>query len=167
MLTAFGFSREDLNLTVHYNVLPENKEFVGEFLKEHNMLGRQLIGINISPGEGTRFWGIENYQSLIQWLRERHRQSPIMVLYQPSDMHVAQAIVEKFSDVLLSPETKTFDQFAALVQTVWILITPDTSAVHLAAAFSVPSVVTVRPIEQRPSDLGTIRFSERISSDGY
>jgi ADP-heptose:LPS heptosyltransferase len=64
-----------------------------------------------------------------------------MVLYQPLDKPVAQKITEPFPEVLLSPETNTFDQFAALVQKLWILITPDTSAVHLAAAFSIPSVV--------------------------
>ena len=64
-----------------------------------------------------------------------------MVLYQPSDKPVAQSIVDSLSDVLLSPETATFDQFAAFIQSLWILITPDTSAVHLAAAFEIPSVV--------------------------
>jgi ADP-heptose:LPS heptosyltransferase len=42
---------------------------------------------------------------------------------------------------LLSPETKTFDAFAAFVKSLRLLVTPDTSAVHLAAAFSIPSVV--------------------------
>jgi ADP-heptose:LPS heptosyltransferase len=141
LLTVFGIGREDLDLKVHYNVLPESKQFAAEFVNEHDSLGRKLIGINISPGEGTRFWGIENYQALIRWLREQHDRSLVVVLYQPSDKLVAQTITQPFSDVLLSSETKTFDQFAALVQRLWVLITPDTSAVHLAAAFSIPSVV--------------------------
>jgi ADP-heptose:LPS heptosyltransferase len=141
LLTVFGISREDLNLKVYYRVLLESKEFADRFLKAHELLGRQLIGINISPGEGTRFWGVENYQALISWLRREYSGSPILVLFQPSDRTVAQTISKKFPDVVLSPETKSFDQFAAFIQSLWMLVTPDTSAVHLAAAFSIPSVV--------------------------
>jgi ADP-heptose:LPS heptosyltransferase len=141
LLTVFGIKRDEVDLRVHYNVLSESQDYASGFLKAHGLRNQTLIGINISPGEGTRFWGVENYQALIRWLRKEHGQSPIVVLYQPSDKPVAQAITEPFPDVLLSPETKTFDQFAALVQALWILITPDTSAVHLAAAFSIPSVV--------------------------
>ena len=141
LLTVFGIARNDVDLKVHYNLLSESRDFASGYLKDHGQRERTLIGINISPGEGTRFWGVENYQALIRWLRKEYEESPILVLYQPSDKSVAQTITQQFPEVLLSPETKTFDQFAALVHALWILITPDTSAVHLAAAFSIPSVV--------------------------
>jgi ADP-heptose:LPS heptosyltransferase len=141
LLTVFGIGRDDLTLKVCYNVSSASKEFADGLLTEHKLLGRTLVGINISPGEGTRFWGVENYQALIRWLHKEHGGFPIMVLYQPSDVSVAEIIAQPFPEIVLSPETKTFDQFAALVQVLGILITPDTSAVHLAAAFSIPSVV--------------------------
>jgi ADP-heptose:LPS heptosyltransferase len=141
LLTAFGITREGVDLRVHYNLLSESKDFASGYLKDHGQREQTLIGINISPGEGTRFWGVENYRALIRWLRKEHGEHPTVILYQPSDKEVAQTIAQQFPDVLLSPETKTFDQFAALVHALWILITPDTSAVHLAAAFSIPSVV--------------------------
>jgi ADP-heptose:LPS heptosyltransferase len=141
LLTVFGIKRSDLALKIHYNLLPESRKFADAFLKERRHAGKNLIGINISPGAGTRFWGVDNYGELIQWLLRHFPESQIVVLYQPTDVVVARNIAETFSAVLLSPETKTFDQFAALVQSLWMLITPDTSAVHLAAAFSVPSVV--------------------------
>jgi ADP-heptose:LPS heptosyltransferase len=141
LLTVFGIRRSDVDLKVHYIPSSESQEFASDFLKSNNQRERTLIGVNISPGEGTRFWGVENYQALIQWLRKEHGESPVLVLYQPSDKAVAQTIAQPFPEVLLSPETKTFDQFAALVRSLRILITPDTSAVHLAAAFSIPSVV--------------------------
>ncbi|MCX6135787.1 MAG: glycosyltransferase family 9 protein [Ignavibacteriales bacterium] len=141
LLTAFGLERETLDLKVHYSVLEESKEFASQFLSAKSIQGKQTVAINISPGEGTRFWGTDHYQSLIRWLRTEQREHPIVVLFQPSDKAVAEAIVQPFPDVVLSAETKTFDQFAALVQRMWLLITPDTSAVHLAAAFSIPSVV--------------------------
>jgi ADP-heptose:LPS heptosyltransferase len=141
LLTVFGLEREMMDLKVYYNVLEESSTFASKFLNENSAKGSQVIGVNISPGEGTRFWGTERYQALIRWLRSERPENPVLVLYQPSDKTVAEFIALPFPDVLLSPETRTFDQFAALVQRLWVLITPDTSAVHLAAAFSIPSVV--------------------------
>lgn len=141
LLTVFGINPEDADLKVHYNVLPENKGFAAEAFAKYRFANKRVIGINISPGEGTRFWGTENYQALIRWLRSTFQNSPILVLFQPSDRTVAQGIAKPFPEVILSPETRTFDQFSGMVERLWILITPDTSAVHLAAAFSIPSVV--------------------------
>jgi ADP-heptose:LPS heptosyltransferase len=141
LLTVFDIDPDTVDLIVRYNVLEESREFASGYLEKCQIKGKRLVGINISPGEGTRFWGVENFQAFIRWLRTEHREDSLLVLYQPVDKAVAQAIVQPFEDVLLSPETTTFDQFAALVQRLWVLVTPDTSAVHLAAAFSIPSVV--------------------------
>jgi ADP-heptose:LPS heptosyltransferase len=141
LLTVFGLDPKGTDFSVHYNVQAESTQFAKRFLANSGVEQGKLIGINVSPGEGTRFWGIENYRGLIRWLRREHHENPLIVLYQPSDKAVAQQIVQPFPDVKLSPETKTFDQFAAIVEKLSVLVTPDTSAVHLAAAFSIPSVV--------------------------
>jgi ADP-heptose:LPS heptosyltransferase len=141
LLTVFGLNRDETPLKITYNPVPESLEFASAFLRENDLSNRNLIGINVSPGEGTRFWGTKNYQSLIQWLQRRSPQSRIVILYQPADRTVAETICKPFPGVVRSPETRTFDQFAAIVRSLWILITPDTSVVHLAAAFNVPSVV--------------------------
>jgi ADP-heptose:LPS heptosyltransferase len=141
LLNVFGIRTDEMNLKVRYNVLEENKNAASRFLEQELGRSDRVIGVNISPGEGTRFWGTEHYQGLIRWLKSRYTDCTVLVLYQPADKKVAQSIVSPFSDVVLSPETKTFDEFAALVERLRILITPDTSAVHLAAAFSIPSVV--------------------------
>ena len=140
LLTVFGVDPTSGGLRIHYAVSDESKAFAEEWMHEQHIEGRRALGINISPGEGTRFWGITNYQALIRTLKEEYKRVRLVVLYQPSDFSVARAIAEPFTDVLLSPETETFDKFAAIVQRMWILITPDTSAVHLAAAFNIPSV---------------------------
>lgn len=141
LLTVFGIDPKGIEVKVHYNVKPESEQFAARFLADCGVEKGRFIGVNISPGKGTRFWGIENYRSFIRWLIAEHRENPPVILYQPADKAVAQKIVEPFSDVRISPETTTFDQFAALVKSLRILVTPDTSAVHLAAAFEIPSVV--------------------------
>jgi ADP-heptose:LPS heptosyltransferase len=65
----------------------------------------------------------------------------MLVLYEPSDMEEAKAIADSHGNrVTLSPETASFDQFAALLKHAAFLVTPDTSAVHLASAFQIPCV---------------------------
>jgi ADP-heptose:LPS heptosyltransferase len=141
LLTVFGVDRTFVDLRIHYSVSEESEMFAERWFNEQEIKGQRVIGINISPGEGTRIRGVTNYQGLIRRLKEEYKRVRLVVLHQPSDITVAQTIVGPFTDVLLSPETETFDRFAAIVRRVWILVTPDTSAVHLAAAFSIPSVV--------------------------
>jgi len=141
LLNVFGINTGEMLLRVHYNVLEESRSAAAQFLEKELSGKKKVIGINISPGEGTRFWGTDHYQALIRWLQAEYRDIPVLVLFQPSDRRVAEAIVSPFRDIVLSPETKTFDEFAALIERLWVLITPDTSAVHLAAAFSIPAVV--------------------------
>jgi ADP-heptose:LPS heptosyltransferase len=140
LLTVFGVDPTSVDLRVHYTVSEESAAFAERWMNEQHVKGKRVIGINISPGEGARFWGVANYQALIRKLKKDYKRVRLVVLCQPSDLSVARTIVEPFTDVLLSPETESFDKFAAIVQRLWILITPDTSAVHLAAAFSIPSV---------------------------
>lgn len=141
LLTVFRINPEELTLNIRYSVMEESKSAADRTFAQKGLDNRSVIGINISPGSGTRFWSTRNYQELIRWLRSEYPHRPILLLYQPSDRVVAEAIARPFPDLYVSPETRTFDHFAALVQRLWLLITPDTSAVHLAAAFSVPAVV--------------------------
>jgi ADP-heptose:LPS heptosyltransferase len=141
LLTVFGIQRSGAALRMRYNVLPESRSFASEFFERNGLGNLRTVGINISPGEGTRFWGRGHYQDLIRWIKRSFGEYRIVVLCRPSDASVARAIAEPFPDAVLSPETPTFDHFAALIQHLSILVTPDTSAVHLAAAFNIPSVV--------------------------
>ena len=141
LLTVFGFKWGEVPLRIRYSVTEERRADADKYFGQSDLDKKHVIGINISPGSGTRFWGTIHYQELIRWLKMEYADCPILILYQPSDRAVAQAIAEPFPDVHLSPETRTFDHFAALVEKLWILITPDTSAVHLAAAFEIPAVV--------------------------
>jgi ADP-heptose:LPS heptosyltransferase len=140
-LTVFGIQSEKEELRVRYVVSSESEAAVRAFFKEHRLEGRSPIGLNISPGTGVRFWGVPNFQELICDLSLNFPECPLMILYQPADRRLAERVTAPFQTVLLSPETKTFDAFAAFVKSLRLLVTPDTSAVHLAAAFSIPSVV--------------------------
>lgn len=141
LLTAFGIDSEREELRIRYATSKESDQFAGDFLVQNDLRGRFIIGMNISPGHGVRFWGRKNYQELLRSLLAEDPVSKFLLLYQPADRGEAASIAEPFPQVLLSPVTPSFDRFAALVRELDLLITPDTSAVHLAAAFNIPSIV--------------------------
>jgi ADP-heptose:LPS heptosyltransferase len=141
LLKVFGIQVDNSKLRLHYHTSQESVNFAADFWTERQLTDKTVVGINISPTDGVRFWGINNYQRLISSLRESFASFELLLLYHPDDKRIAEKIAAPFSDVLLSPETHSFDQFAAMIQRLNFIISPDTSAVHVAAAFQVPSVV--------------------------
>jgi ADP-heptose:LPS heptosyltransferase len=141
LLTAFGIDPSKEDLSLHYHVSQTSRERAQHFFRNHQIEGKEVVGVNISPARGVRFWGREHFRSFIRGLIEKKPDAHILLLFQPSDEAEAREIARPFPTVVLSPRTNSFDHFAALVERVNYLLTPDTSAVHLAAAFRIPCVV--------------------------
>jgi ADP-heptose:LPS heptosyltransferase len=141
LLIPFHINPNTEDFFIQYFTSPESDEFAEHFLSANQLCEQTLIGINISAGGEARFWGIENYRALLSLITEKYQELFPILLYQPSDINKANKIVEGKKGVILSPLTITFDQFAAFIKKLSFLVSPDTSAIHLAAAFNIPSVV--------------------------
>lgn len=128
----FGFEAEKSKAKVIYE--PEKKAVnnVENLLSNNFPEKKFLAGINISAGSQARFWGVEKYKRLIK-LFKGYPVSLILVST-PKDSSAAKEIAEQ-DTVIFTPG---FDEFAALISKLNLLISPDTAAVHLASAFSVP-----------------------------
>jgi ADP-heptose:LPS heptosyltransferase len=141
LLIPFHIDPKTEPLALRYFTSPESNDFADHFLASLQAKKSPLLGINISAGGPARFWGIDNYRDLLSMVHEIYSGLLPILLFHPSDKEKAAKIVEGNPHVILSPITNTFDQFAALIKKVSILISPDTSAIHLASAFHIPSVV--------------------------
>ncbi len=141
LLRPFRIDPANESLHVRYTVGGPARQFAADVLNRLALRPGKIVGINISAGHEVRFWGIDNFRSLISQLRHKTPRRPILLLFKPQHESLAKDIVHGFEDVYLSPLTHSFDEFAALISVLGLLITPDTSAVHLAAAFDIPSVV--------------------------
>lgn len=141
LLLAFKIDPNTEIFNVRYYTSIESDHFVDKFLTENKLTHHNLVGINISAGGAARFWGIDNYNKLLCAITEKHPELYVIVLFKPSDIEKAKLIAGSNNTAVLSPATTTFDQFAALIKRVLLLISPDTSAIHLASAFGIPSVV--------------------------
>ncbi|MCX7983292.1 MAG: glycosyltransferase family 9 protein [Bacteroidetes bacterium] len=141
LLTAFDIHPVPEQLVIEYKTLPESKLFASKYYQAYDLCTKHKIGINISAGSDTRFWGVNNFVHLINYLHMNYQGYAIIVLNSPQHRNYAEQIKALAPAVFLSPITSTFDQYAALIEQLDFLITPDTAAVHLAAAFGIPSVV--------------------------
>ncbi len=141
LLSVFGINPDKEHFQLQYETDPSHPNFAEKYLKDYGIENYPLFGINISPAAGARFWGRKNFENFISAAIIRYPDFKYIILSQPADRKIAEQIVKQFPSVLLSPVTNTFDEFATLVQKLNILLTPDTSTVHLAAAFNIPSVV--------------------------
>ncbi len=139
ILEVFGIAENEVDLRIRYNTRKESDDRITEFLKSSCSGRKDVLGVNISAGNDSRFWGIAQYREFLAHLTEGLPSACIVVLYKPEDSARAQEIVRGMN-VVISPPL-TFDEFAAAIKRLWLLVTPDTSAVHLAAAFQTPSVI--------------------------
>jgi ADP-heptose:LPS heptosyltransferase len=141
LLKTFGIDPVKELLAVRYFSSNDSQRFAKEFFQESKLQSLSTIGINISAGGHVRFWGVKNFHDFLLFLNQNYPQYQLLVLYKPEDMALAKEIIDDMQNVVLSPLTKTFDQFAALIQNVKLLISPDTAAIHLASAFQKPALV--------------------------
>jgi ADP-heptose:LPS heptosyltransferase len=140
ILDNFHVATTSKSFRIRYLASKESLRDAGSFFDSMRLTGEHVLGVNISAGSDVRFWGIGKYRALMKFLRRRFRRNPILLLYKASDQSRALAIARSSKGVVLAPGG-TFDMFAALIKKLSVLVTPDTSAVHLAAAFNIPSVV--------------------------
>jgi ADP-heptose:LPS heptosyltransferase len=141
LLKTFAIDLAVESLAVHYYPNKESQLFTEKFFQENNLQSHNTIGINISAGGYVRFWGVKNFKEFLLFLNQHYPQYQLLVLYKPTDIALAKKIIADVQNAVLSPLTKTFDQFAALIQNVKLLVSPDTSAIHLASAFQKPALV--------------------------
>ena len=100
---------------------------------------KKIIAINISAGAPIRYWNASNWGSLIKLIASLEDKFIFLLLSLKEDRPVAEEIAAMAgkADILL-PENKSFQHFASYIKNSYMLISPDTSAVHIASSFKVP-----------------------------
>ncbi|MBI5464276.1 MAG: glycosyltransferase family 9 protein [Ignavibacteriales bacterium] len=158
ILKPFGITASPSKLAARYSCKPESRAMARQFLGKTVQPPKEIVGINISAGSArsdsetrfaearrarreVRFWGVENFRAFIERTHLSHPQCVCVLLCRPDERTKAEAIAKGNTNAVVGPVTATFDEFAALVEQCMILVTPDTSAVHLASAFHIPAVV--------------------------
>jgi ADP-heptose:LPS heptosyltransferase len=100
-------------------------------------LAPHTVLINISAGNPSRHWPVERWGAVIA---ECTRLSlPVALMFDPTDRAAAKEIAARGGNCLLL-DTPTIHHAIAAVSSAALVISPDTSVVHIAAAFNVPII---------------------------
>lgn len=141
VLTAFRINPENEPLQIRYILSEVADRFALDAWKERGLIGCTVLGVNISAGDEARSWWGKNCGKFLADVHALHPQWKILLLFKPGDRDKVDHLAESSPFAVLSPSTPSFDHVAALVSRLSFLVTPDTSVVQIAAAFSIPAVV--------------------------
>jgi ADP-heptose:LPS heptosyltransferase len=110
-------------------------------IRKHKGDGEKIIAINISAGAKIRYWRQDKWIELIRLILREYPDFNLVLLSTAKDESLRNEI---HSNVIQtrSPIIKnlTIQQYASYIQISDILITPDTSAVHIASALGIPTI---------------------------
>ncbi len=114
-------------------VAPEAENRLAQFLQTHHI--RNYLCVNLSAGNAIRYWPQTQWLAFLQTLARADRQ--FLLTTDAKDAGLAEAIRAQVATAHYFP-TPTFMELLALVQHADLVISPDTSVVHAAAAFDRP-----------------------------
>ena len=155
-------------------ITDKQKEFANNYLKQY--YPKCLIGINLEGAvEGKRIQFVE-LERICKGLYQANNNIQIIILTTPSNFQITTKKVSKIAldYVVTSYKTETILDVAALIKHLDLVITPDTSIVHIASAFNIP-IVTIHEDNRDSYQLfaPTSKYSRTVFSefsdrlDGY
>lgn len=102
---------------------------------------KQIVAINFSAGAKIRYWDVEKWKTLLHSINESHKNFIFLLLSSEEDQHSKREIAFSLGGKnCVEGKFSTIQHFAAYIKSAQVLITPDTSAVHVASSFSVPTL---------------------------
>jgi ADP-heptose:LPS heptosyltransferase len=137
LLLPFGIEPTSLDLRLEYPISREEKNAARSLLPID--ADKQVLGIILSGSSPEKFWGQENLTRFLISCKQHFPQLSPVLFYQNDKAETARAIASQSGAAIATP-AKDFHEFAAAVSLCDYLLTPDTSAVHLASAFKIPCV---------------------------
>lgn len=127
----FGFYPDHKKANISYNFDNDSLKFADEYLKD--LKGDFLLGINITAGSEARFWGKNNFISLIKLLGNFKLKC---ILFTTKEYYKLAQEIASVKNIF--PPSEDFDIFASGISKLNMLFTPDTSIVHIASMIKIP-----------------------------
>ncbi len=128
------------NSAMEFPLGEDSKTFADDFLKPH--MGRCLIGLNAEASDTARSIHDSEIIEICRGIRRRHDNSVIILFSSPHlRKHADKLIATSGLDhVVAERGSKNIFDAAALVSRLDVMISPDTSFIHIAAAYDIPTV---------------------------
>ncbi len=112
-----------------------------EFLSISDPGGKLTIGFNLSAGMPNRIWPGDRAEALVDRLLQWRPDIRIVIVVAPGDRERGERLLERSAErTTLVPDGLNLSQVSALIARFGLLISPDTSLIHIARSFDVPVV---------------------------
>jgi ADP-heptose:LPS heptosyltransferase len=110
-------------------------------IKKLRGANEKIIAINLSAGAKIRYWDKDKWVELLRLILKEYPSFSFLLLSVDKDESLRNEIHSKLIQTRY-PAIKnlTIQHFASYIQISDILITPDTSAVHIASALGIPTI---------------------------
>lgn len=131
-LEAIGFH----NIKTNYDIPvdQQSEKDIQKFLQENHL--SNYIALNFFGAGSSRSFNDEAIKSLLDNLTS----NTIVLLAFPSVLEKLKTLTEKYNNVFIYENSKTIFHSIALIKNASIVISPDTSIVHIAAGFNKPII---------------------------
>ena len=101
----------------------------------------KIIGYNLSAGAPNRVWAIEKSIGLLKSIYSLYPKYKILLFTAPDERVKAEEVHRAIPDnSSIIPENLNLMSVTALIKYLDLLITPDTSLVHIARSFEIPVI---------------------------
>lgn len=124
-------NNEKITYELSDEIIDEAKRILG------NKTKRIRLGINLAGSNKSKNWGTGNYIAFIKMLKSMLPNVEIIAFTTKKNKKQLSEIEASYPDIA-APLVKSFDLFAAMIKTCDVILTPDTSVVHLCSAFDIP-----------------------------
>ena len=143
LLEAFGIDSRKISGYATPYIDPESDSVGTEFIqsvygREHNLV---RIGYNLSAGNETRYWPENNTVELLNKIISHDIPNRVILLTTPEDHSKGRRLAENLDgSVIPLPRGLNIIEISAIIKHLDLLISPDTSLVHIARLFRVPVI---------------------------
>ena len=139
VLTPLGITNEQVRRGTSFHVSPAAKLFASEFFAGD---GHCYIVYNLGAGVAEKRWPVENFLALAHSIEQRYQLTPL-ILTNPGMAELAAAFAvgyQSYGHCRIVPQLE-LAQVAAIIQHCNMIVTGDTSIMHLAFGLKVPTLV--------------------------
>lgn len=147
LLDAFGVDSSVVSGYAPVFISSESHKKAGDFYRtlQFDIPGIKLVGFNLSAGSVSRKWSREKQIELIKKIHVYDDKIRMVVITVPKEREQGERLCGKFPGMLYHiPDRMNIIDVAAVIKKLDMLITPDTSLVHIARSIGVP-VVSMYP----------------------
>jgi ADP-heptose:LPS heptosyltransferase len=124
------------------------RQWAGDFLARHGLQGSTLLGVHVGSGDtknlALRRWPLSCYAELIAEVNRAFPDVAVLLIGGPQEEKDHEQLLAKVDRKrVFAPQTKNFQQAAALLGKCRVFLSVDTALMHLAAAMQVPGQIVI------------------------